>query len=154
MYIQFHFCKPYLTEILLQQLQSCKYINKMTPFYNLVKCYFNMKNVHGLKQEEWVLNELCFWNLSIVWCLKNKQNRGIKNYKQKITIHTSTNKSHKGQLLTTEQLTWAHTHIKPLKPVKQVAISDPATAHFTAHKNLGNTRIAYKPRLGHLLPPV
>jgi hypothetical protein len=26
-----------------------------------------------------------------------------------------------------------------------VAISDPATAHFTAHKNLGNTRIAYKP---------
>jgi hypothetical protein len=30
-----------------------------------------------------------------------------------------------------------------------VAISDPATAHFTAHKNLGNTRIAYKPRHAH-----
>jgi hypothetical protein len=30
-----------------------------------------------------------------------------------------------------------------------VAISDPATAHFTAHKNLGNTRIAYKPRHTH-----
>jgi hypothetical protein len=42
-----------------------------------------------------VLNELCFWTLSIVWCLKNKQKWGIKNYRQKITIHTSTNKSHK-----------------------------------------------------------
>jgi hypothetical protein len=30
-----------------------------------------------------------------------------------------------------------------------VAISDPATAHFTAIKNLGNTRIAYKPRHTH-----
>jgi hypothetical protein len=30
-----------------------------------------------------------------------------------------------------------------------VAISDPATAHFTAYKNLGNTRIAYKPRHTH-----
>jgi hypothetical protein len=30
-----------------------------------------------------------------------------------------------------------------------VAISDPVTAHFTAIKNLGNTRIAYKPRHTH-----
>jgi hypothetical protein len=30
-----------------------------------------------------------------------------------------------------------------------VATNDPATAHFTAHKNLGNTRIAYKPRHTH-----
>jgi len=30
-----------------------------------------------------------------------------------------------------------------------VAISDPAPAHFTAHKNLGNTRTAYKPRCAH-----
>jgi hypothetical protein len=30
-----------------------------------------------------------------------------------------------------------------------VAISDPATAHFTAIKNLENTRIAYKPRHTH-----
>jgi hypothetical protein len=30
-----------------------------------------------------------------------------------------------------------------------VAISDPATARFTAIKNLGNTRIAYKPRHTH-----
>jgi hypothetical protein len=30
-----------------------------------------------------------------------------------------------------------------------VAISDPATAHFTAHKSLGNTSIAYKPRHTH-----
>jgi hypothetical protein len=30
-----------------------------------------------------------------------------------------------------------------------VAISDPATAHFTAHKNLGNIRTAYKPRHTH-----
>jgi hypothetical protein len=57
-------------------------------------------NVH----ESFLLNELCFWTLSIVWCLKNKQNWGIKNYRQKITIHTYTNKSHKDQLLTTEQL--------------------------------------------------
>jgi hypothetical protein len=35
----------------------------------------------------------------------------IKNYRQKITIHMSTDKSHKDQLLTTEQITWAHTHI-------------------------------------------
>jgi len=30
-----------------------------------------------------------------------------------------------------------------------VTISDPAAAHFTAQKNLGNTRIAYKPRHTH-----
>jgi hypothetical protein len=30
-----------------------------------------------------------------------------------------------------------------------VAISDPATAHFTAIKNLGNINIAYKPRHTH-----
>jgi hypothetical protein len=30
-----------------------------------------------------------------------------------------------------------------------VAISDPATAHFTAIKNLGDTSIAYKPRHTH-----
>jgi hypothetical protein len=30
-----------------------------------------------------------------------------------------------------------------------VAISDPATAHFTVYKNLGNTSIAYKPRHMH-----
>jgi hypothetical protein len=30
-----------------------------------------------------------------------------------------------------------------------VATNDPATAHFTAIKNLGNTCIAYKPRHTH-----
>jgi hypothetical protein len=30
-----------------------------------------------------------------------------------------------------------------------VTISDPATAHFTAIENLGNTSIAYKPRHKH-----
>jgi hypothetical protein len=35
-----------------------------------------------------------------------------------------------------------------------VAISDPATAHFTAHKNLGNPRIAYKPRHAHPHTPI
>jgi hypothetical protein len=30
-----------------------------------------------------------------------------------------------------------------------VAISDPATAQITTHKNLGNSRIAYKPRQTH-----
>jgi hypothetical protein len=42
----------------------------------------------------------------------------IKNTDKKIKpkyikIHTSTNKSHKVQLQTTEQPTWAHTHINP-----------------------------------------
>jgi hypothetical protein len=37
----------------------------------------------------------------------------IKNYRQKNTINMSTNKSHKDKLLTTDQLTWAHTHINP-----------------------------------------
>jgi hypothetical protein len=32
-----------------------------------------------------------------------------------------------------------------------VAISDPATAHFTAYKNLENTSIAYKPMAGSLI---
>jgi hypothetical protein len=30
-----------------------------------------------------------------------------------------------------------------------VATTDPTTAHFTAHKKLGNTSIAYKPRQKH-----
>jgi hypothetical protein len=43
----------------------------------------------------------------------------IKNYNRQkikpkqIKIHMSTNKSHKDQLQTTEQPTWAHTHINP-----------------------------------------
>jgi hypothetical protein len=57
-------------------------------------------------------NELCFWTLSIVWCLKNKQNWGIKNI-DKISQYTRPQNSHKDQLLTTEQLTWAHTHMNP-----------------------------------------
>jgi hypothetical protein len=47
---------------------------------------------------------MCFWFLSIsaVSRTKKKKIKEIKNYGQKITIHTSTNKSHKDQLLTTE----------------------------------------------------
>jgi hypothetical protein len=41
---------------------------------------------------------------------KKKKNRGIKNM-DKISQYTRPQKSHKGQLLTTEQLTWAHTHM-------------------------------------------
>jgi hypothetical protein len=58
------------------------------------KCSFNGAHIPNIF---FVLNELCFWTLPIVWCFENKQNWGIKNYRQKITIHTSTNKSHKGQ---------------------------------------------------------
>jgi len=36
--------------------------------------------------------------------------RKNENYRQKNTIDASTKKSHKDQLLTTDQLTWAHTH--------------------------------------------
>jgi hypothetical protein len=65
-------------------------------------------------------------------------------------MHTSTNKSHKDQLQTTEQPTWAHTHTWTLEASKtQVAISDTATAQITTLKNLGNTRITYKPRHTH-----
>jgi hypothetical protein len=60
-------------------------------------------------------DELYFWTLSIVWCLKKLRN---KIYIPKITIHTSQN-SHKGQLLTTEPLTWVHTQHKPLKQVRR-----------------------------------
>jgi hypothetical protein len=77
------------------------------------KRFLQSTQIMILRRDSKSLNELCFWTLSIVWCLKNKQNWGIKNYRQTITIHTSTNKSHKDQLLTTEQLTWAHTHINP-----------------------------------------
>jgi hypothetical protein len=79
------------------------------------------------------LNELCFWTLSIVWCLKNKQNWGITNI-DKISQYKRSQNSHKGQLLTTEQLTWVHTHKKPWSNQTPVAISDPATTHFTAHR--------------------
>jgi hypothetical protein len=51
--------------------------------------------------------------LSLNTCNVIKRIEEIKNYRQKITIHTSTNKSHKDQLLTTEQPTRAHTHINP-----------------------------------------
>jgi hypothetical protein len=74
----------------------------------------------------------------------------LKIYIYQISQYTRPQNSHKGQLLTTEPLTWVHTQHKPLKQVKTpVAICDPATAHFTAIKNLGNTRIAYKPRHTH-----
>jgi hypothetical protein len=33
-----------------------------------------MRNCMVVIPEYEVLNELCFWTLSIVWCLKNKQN--------------------------------------------------------------------------------
>jgi hypothetical protein len=113
-----------------------------------------------VKTINYELNKSCFWTLSIVWCLRTNKTEEIENYRQKNTIHTSTNKSHNDQLLTTDQLTWArarahththtHTHTQTLGASEtQVAISDPATAHFTAHKNLGNTRIAYKPRHTH-----
>jgi hypothetical protein len=49
----------------------------------------------------------------------------------KITVHTSTNKSHKGQLLTTEKFTRAHTHINPWSRQTQVATSDKCTLHST-----------------------
>jgi hypothetical protein len=55
------------------------------------------------------LNELCFWTLSIVWCLKNW---GIKNI-YRISQYTRPQNSHKGQLLTAKPLTWVHTHINP-----------------------------------------
>jgi hypothetical protein len=48
------------------------------------------------------LNELYFWTLSIVWCLKKLRNKIYipKNH------NTHVQNSHKGQLLTTEPLTW------------------------------------------------
>jgi hypothetical protein len=48
---------------------------------------------------------------------KNKQTWEIKN-KDKISQYTRPQNSHKGQLLTTEQLIWVHTQHKPLKQVR------------------------------------
>jgi hypothetical protein len=61
-----------------------------------------------------VLNELYFWTLSIVWCLKKLRNKIYipKNH------NTRFQNSHKGQLLTTQLLTWVHTQYKPLKQVR------------------------------------
>jgi hypothetical protein len=57
--------------------------------------------------------------------------RKLKIIDKRTTIHTSTNKSHKDHLLTTEQLTWVHTQTLEASQT-QVAISEPASAHFTA----------------------
>jgi hypothetical protein len=68
-----------------------------------------------VKHSEVLLNELYFWTLSIVWCLKKKLRNKIyisKNH------NTHVQNSHKGQLLTTEPLTWVHTQHKPLKQVR------------------------------------
>jgi hypothetical protein len=64
--------------------------------------------------KEHKLDELYFWTLSIVWCLKKLRN---KIYILKIH-NTHVQNSHKGQLLTTEPLTWVHTQHKPLKQVR------------------------------------
>jgi hypothetical protein len=61
-----------------------------------------------------LLNELYFWILSIVWCLKKLRN---KNIYTKTNHNTQVQTSHKGQLLTTEPFTWVHTQHKPLKQV-------------------------------------
>jgi hypothetical protein len=61
-----------------------------------------------------LLNELYFWTLSIVWCLRKLRNKIYipKNH------NTHIQNSHKGQLLTTEPLAWVHTQHKPLKQVR------------------------------------
>jgi hypothetical protein len=64
-------------------------------------------------------------------------------------MSTCPQNSHNDQLLTTEPLTWVHAHKTLEASQTSVAISDPATAHFTAIKNLGNTSITYKPRHTH-----
>jgi hypothetical protein len=63
------------------------------------------------------LNELCFWTLSIVWSLKNKQNWGIKNT-DKISQYTLPKKIPQGSI-TNHRATYlgAHTHT-PLKQVR------------------------------------
>jgi hypothetical protein len=43
---------------------------------------------------------------------QEQKNWGIKNV-DKISQYTRPQNSHKGQLLTTEQVTWVHTHINP-----------------------------------------
>jgi hypothetical protein len=58
-----------------------------------------------------------------------------EKYIYKKNHNTHIQNSHKGQLLTTEPLTWVHTQHKPLKQVgHQWQTNDPATAHFTAIK--------------------
>jgi hypothetical protein len=40
----------------------------------VVQCRDQWRVVVDMKMNLLVLNELCFWTLFIVWCLKNKQN--------------------------------------------------------------------------------
>jgi hypothetical protein len=49
----------------------------------------------------------------------------------KISQHTHPQKSHKGQLLTTGQLTWAHTHINPWS--KSDTGGNKWPRHYTLH---------------------
>jgi hypothetical protein len=86
------------------KLRKLKIIDKRTTIHTST----NKSHKDGVL----VSNELCFSTLSIARCLKNKQNWGIKNI-DKISQYTRPQKSHKGQLLTTEQPTWAHTRINP-----------------------------------------
>jgi hypothetical protein len=70
---------------------------------------------------------------------KNKQNRGIKNM-DKISQYTRPQNSHKGQLLTTEQLTWMHTHINPWSK------SDTGGNKWPKHKYCIQTKAHAHPR--------
>jgi hypothetical protein len=69
---------------------------------------YSENTVHGI--ERIVL--LDFIHRLVSQKKKKQQNCGIKNIYQ-ISQYTSPQNSHKGQLLTTEPLTWVHTHIKP-----------------------------------------
>jgi hypothetical protein len=71
-------------------------------------------DVWKIKIYKTVLNELYFWTLSMVWCLKKLRNKIYipKNH------NTHVQNSHKCQLPTTEPLTWVHTQHKPLKQVR------------------------------------
>jgi hypothetical protein len=64
----------------------------------------------------WCVNIKRIVFLDFIHCLVSQEKtklRKNKIYRQKNTIHTSTKKSDKGQLLTKEQLTCAHTHMNP-----------------------------------------
>jgi hypothetical protein len=88
-----------------------------------------LTSFHATNEQHHSLKELCFWTLSIVWCLKNKRNWGIKNYRQNIT---PTKKSHKDELkprwqLVTQLLTNHNTQGWPKYQYK---------IHTKAHKSI------------------
>jgi hypothetical protein len=72
--------------------------------------------------------------LDFIHRLVSQKIEELKIYIYQISQYTRPQNSHKGQLLTTEPLTWVHTHINPWSKSDTGGNKWPAIAHFTAIK--------------------